>query len=119
MNKQLSSLAIGICLGTLLQTEIRHLWDNRTITKVHRLETPMLLASNAQTKELYLLPAGTTLYFDKAFPEGFTGYRLYINIDRMPLALSTLADPTEIEPVEARPLDKAVFPSVNCPYSSP
>jgi hypothetical protein len=46
-----------------------------------------------------MLPIGTTLYFDKSFPEGFTRYKVYVNIDRMPLALRELSDPSEIDPL--------------------
>lgn len=77
------------------------------MTKVHTLKAPLLIASNEATKNLHLLPAGTTLYFDKSFAEGFSRYKVYINIDRMPLVLSDLSDPTEIDPIEARPLEKA------------
>lgn len=49
-----------------------------------------------------MLPVGTTLYFDRSFPEGFTRYKVYVNIDRMPLTLRKLPDSNEIEPIEAR-----------------
>ena len=47
-----------------------------------------------------MLPKGTILYFDKAYPEGFTRYKVYINIDRMPLTLQSLSDSTTIIPIE-------------------
>jgi hypothetical protein len=53
-----------------------------------------------------MLPVGTTLYFDKSFPEGFTRYKVYVNVDRMPLALRDLPDPSEINPLEARAFDR-------------
>lgn len=48
-----------------------------------------------------MLPKGTILYFDKSYPEGFTRYKVYINIDRTPLKLDDLSDPTEINPIDA------------------
>ena len=75
-------------------------------TKVHVLEAPMILTSDVPSKTMSLLPAGTTLYYDKSYPEGFTRYKVYINIDRHPLALSNLSDPTEIVPIDARVPDK-------------
>jgi hypothetical protein len=82
--------------------------SNRSkITKITTLKAPMVLVSNEPTKNLHLLPAGTTLYFDQSYPEGFTRYKVYINIDRMPLPLRDLADPTEIDPIEARALSKS------------
>ena len=76
------------------------------MTKVHRLKMPLILASDTPTKNLHLLPAGTTMYYDRSFPEGFARYKVYINVDRMPLTLVELDDPTEIDPIEARALDK-------------
>jgi len=77
------------------------------MTKVHTLEMPLLLLSNESTKNFHFLPVGTTLYFDKSLPEGVTRYKVYINIDRMPLQLHNLADSTEIDPIEARSLSKS------------
>lgn len=77
------------------------------MTKVHTLKAPLVLVSDEPTKNLHLLPAGTTLYFDQSYPEGFTRYKVYINIDRMPLPLRDLSDPTEINPIEARALSKS------------
>ena len=71
------------------------------MTKVHKLEHPLLLSSDENDKNYSLLPKGTVLYFDQAFPEGFTRYKVYINIDRMPLDLKELGDPTIISPIEA------------------
>lgn len=48
-----------------------------------------------------LLPTGTTLYYDTSFPEGFSRYKIYVNIDRMPRELETLQDPTVIDPIDA------------------
>lgn len=70
------------------------------------MNAPLLIAGNNATKYHHLLPAGTTLYFDQSSPEGLSRYKVYINIDRMPLALRDLADPTEVDPIEARPLEK-------------
>ena len=76
------------------------------MTKVHKLEFPLLLTSEDSLSNFHLLPKGTTLYFDKAYPEGFTRYKVYINIDRMPLTLTELSDPTLIDPLDAQALDK-------------
>lgn len=48
-----------------------------------------------------MLPQGTVMYFDKAFPEGFTRYKIFVNIQRMPLTLTELSDPTTVFPIEA------------------
>jgi hypothetical protein len=54
----------------------------------------------------YLLPKGTTLYFDQAFPEGFVRYRVYVNVEGVDLPSSTLSDPTRIDPLSAYPIDR-------------
>jgi hypothetical protein len=97
-----SGTIFGVVLGALLVT----LWSRTEMTKVHTLKAPLMLVSNEPTKNLHLLPVGTTLYFDQSFPEGFTRYKIYINVDRMPLTLRDLADPTEVDPIEARALGK-------------
>lgn len=80
-------------------------WRSESMTKVHVLTSPMLLASPKTSKVQHLLPAGTTLYFDKSFPEGFTRYKVYVNVDRFPLALADQTDPNLIDPIEATPID--------------
>jgi hypothetical protein len=76
------------------------------MTKVHTLEFPLLLAGPNGNSPLYLLPKGTTLYLDKTYPEGFTRYKIYINIDRFPLTTTELSDPTAIRPITAFVMDK-------------
>jgi hypothetical protein len=81
------------------------IWDGKRIAKVHTLTQPLIISSEQASKGLHMLPAGTTLYFDKSFPEGFTRYKVYINVDRMPLTLRDLPDASEIDPLEARAVD--------------
>lgn len=80
--------------------------SQKKMTKIHKLESPLLLISDNLSKNMHLLPKGTVLYFDKSFPEGFTRYKVYINIDRMPLTLTELSDPTLIDPIDAIAPDK-------------
>ncbi len=67
----------------------------------------MLLGSHSRNGPFHLLPTGTTLYHDRDFPEGFTRYKIYVNVDRFPLPLSELDDPTSIVPITAFAIDKA------------
>lgn len=97
----------GMVITSLIVLILFTYWNGFRMIKVHTLKAPLLLASTEPSKNLHLLPAGTTLYFDRSFPEGFTRYKVYINIDRMPLPLRDLSDPTEINPIQARPLDKS------------
>lgn len=77
------------------------MWYCFRVTKVHRLEEPLLLAGASDGGGQYALPKGTVLYFDKAYPEGFSRFRVYINADRMPLRLERLDDGTQIDPLDA------------------
>ena len=47
--------------------------------KIHILKAPLSIGSE-KDNNYYLLPKGAYLYFDTVFPEGFTRYRLYVNI---------------------------------------
>jgi hypothetical protein len=75
-------------------------------TEVHKLESPLLLSSDNPSKNMHMLPKGTVMYFDQSYPEGFTRYKVYINVDRMPLSLVELSDPTSISPIDANAPDK-------------
>jgi hypothetical protein len=74
--------------------------------KVQTLQFPMLLGGAVGDGPYQMLPKGTTLYYDKSYPEGFTRYIIYVNVDRYPLSLTTLSDPTAIVPITAFALDK-------------
>lgn len=75
-------------------------WKPATV-KIHRLAAPLQLGTKEASNGL--LPVGTTLYYDTSFPEGFSRYKIYVNIDRMPLPLENLPDSTMIAPIEAAP----------------
>lgn len=76
------------------------------MTKVHILQFPMLLGGPGGGGPYQLLPKGTTLYYDQSYPEGFTRYKIYVNIDRYPLDLTELSDPYSIDPLSAYSMDK-------------
>lgn len=77
--------------------------------RIHVLTQPLMMDGSAEAGHNYLLPAGTTLYFDKAFPEGFISYRIYVNVEGIDLPSEILADPTEIRPISAYPVDKSAL----------
>lgn len=77
--------------------------------RIHTLEYPLMLDGSAEAGHNYLLPAGTTLYFDQAYPEGFIRYRVYVNVEGISLQSSTLEDPTEVRPISAYPVDRAAL----------
>lgn len=75
------------------------------MTRVHELAFPLMLQGSAGISSKYLLPKGTWLYYDKAFPEGFVRYRIYVNVDGVKLESRELADST-ITPLTAYPIGK-------------
>jgi hypothetical protein len=82
---------------------------NHMNQRIHVLTQPLMMDGSAEAGHNYLLPAGTTLYFDKAFPEGFISYRIYVNVEGIDLPSEILADPTEIRPISAYPVDKSAL----------
>lgn len=98
---------LGADCGALLVSLAWLFYPLYKTTKVHMLDAPMVLSADNMSAHLHLLPKGTTLYFDQGFAEGFQRYRVYVNIDRMPLALKQLDDPTMIAPLQARAADPA------------
>jgi hypothetical protein len=106
MIRNVAAHIVVAAVGIMLCTATLFFWNDHKMTKVHKLESPLLLSSEEKTQTFHLLPKGTNLYFDQSYPEGFTRYKVYINIDRMPLKLTELKDPTTILPIEASALAK-------------
>ncbi|NHZ99015.1 hypothetical protein [Massilia sp. CCM 8734] len=100
-----AAYTLGAVSGVLLVAVALLLHDQYASKKVHVLEAPMLLTANGMGKQMHLLPKGTTLYFDEGFSEGFERYKVYVNIDRTPLVLKELDDPTMIDPLTASVMD--------------
>jgi hypothetical protein len=97
----------GVIITALLSLLLFLYWTKHKMTKIHELEFPLLLSSDRESKIAHMLPAGTTMYFDQAYSEGFTRYKVYINVDRLPLGLKELNDPTMIIPIEGAALGGA------------
>lgn len=100
----IKTAAIVLALAAFYVSLHHHL--GRKMTKVHTLQFPMLLGGPGGGGPFQLLPKGTTLYFDQEFPEGFTRYKVYVNVDRYPLQTSELDDPTSKDPIMAFAMDK-------------
>lgn len=96
---------VGAAAGALLVAVAWLFYPLYKSTKVHVLDAPMVLSADTTSAHVHLLPKGTTLYYDQGFAEGFTRYRVYVNIDRTPLALQELDDPTMVAPLEARMME--------------
>lgn len=82
-----------------------------------RLQEPLLLEvlePEAQQRDFHVLPAGTPMFKEYDFPEGFTQYRVYINI-KAPFAAEeivtdkpNLTDPIWAYPVKPEDLPKLI-----------
>jgi hypothetical protein len=74
--------ATALFIGNKLLT--RHQME-----KYHILKAPLSIGSD-KDENYYILPSGTYLYFDSVFPEGFTRYKIYVNIkENLPLQENT------------------------------
>jgi hypothetical protein len=103
--KATATFLVGFFSALLIMAVAILVREGKRIIKVHTLTQPLKISSGQSSGGLHILPVGTTLYFEGSFPEGFSRYKVYINVDRMPLALRDLADPNEIDPLEARAFD--------------
>lgn len=84
--------------------------------KIHILTAPLKIATPDAARPYYLLPAGTTLYYDGSMPEGFDRYYVYFNVEGSPLTLSPVSPPGMIAPMSAYPLDKEELISLLAKY---
>lgn len=74
-------------------------------TKYLKLQEPLLIESEGKAQDFHVLPAGTALYKDYDGPEGFTRYRIYINIKSEFAAEEIVADkPNLIDPIWGHPV---------------
>jgi hypothetical protein len=104
MKKILTFLTLIFVAGIILVVIKCYLIENQKMTKVHILKFPLMLTGSGVAGKNYILPEGTTLYLDQAFPEGFVRYKLYVNVEGVDLPSETLNDPTMIDPITAYPV---------------
>jgi hypothetical protein len=79
-------------------------FNEEKMSNSEKLTAPLRL--DYKEKTFSLLPKGSSIYFQKAFPEGFLVYKVYVDIDDDSLKLETLNDPTEVHPIWAEPFLK-------------
>lgn len=74
---------------------------------VHKLKEPLVLAGGeGKAVRTYLLPAGTSLYYDQAFPEGFVRYKVYINVEGVDWEPKPADEKFWIDPLSAFPVGR-------------
>lgn len=98
-----ATLTISLVVNFLLASKVIHMTSN---SKFHILKEPMIFESESAEDKSYLIPSGTTLYFDKAFPEGHVRYIIYINYKGKALELQESDKPGFIAPSWIHQIDK-------------
>lgn len=89
-------------------------------TKYLKLQEPLLIEAEGKAQDFHILPAGTALYKDYDAPEGFTRYRIYINIKAEFAAEEVVSDkPNLIDPIWGHPVQRDDLPYLlaNTPVS--
>ncbi len=74
--------------------------------RVHKLQFPLALSGGTPNGPVSILPKGTSLYYDQAFPEGFVRYKIYINVEGVKLESQEATEKFWIDPLTAFPFDK-------------
>lgn len=83
------------------------LMESAEMPQLHKLESPLLLIGGDATQgPPSILPKGTTLYYDQAFPEGFVRYKVYINVEGVNLETHEADEKFWIDPLTAFPMDQ-------------
>lgn len=97
-------VAVGACVfGFMLGLGSHWLMEKNQMAQVHTLKAPLLLSGGGH---LSVLPEGTTLYYDKAFPEGFVRYTVYVNVEGVSLPTAAADEQFPINPLTAFPMDQ-------------
>ena len=74
---------------------------------VHKLEAPLLFNGAGSESHQYVLPAGTSLYYDQAFPEGFVRFKVYFNVEGVKLESHEFTEKFWLDPLTAFPVDQS------------
>lgn len=93
-------------LSGLVGFKLESFMEEKNPPLVHKLKSPMMLAGGEANDHQYLLPAGTSLYFDQAFPEGFVRYKVYVNVEGVSLDVAQPKDKFWLDPLIAFPVKK-------------
>lgn len=93
-------------LGLAAGAAVTYFVEKSTMPRVHKLEFPLLLAGGSPEGPTSLLPKGTTLYYDQAYPEGFVRYKIYVNVEGVKLESHETTEKFWIDPLTAFPADK-------------
>ncbi|BCL94787.1 hypothetical protein ACNRBS_06510 [Ralstonia pseudosolanacearum] len=96
-----SCVLIGIAIGG----SGFYALEKSKIPRAHKLQFPLALSGGTQDSPVSILPKGTSLYYDQAFPEGFVRYKIYINVEGVKLESQEVTEKFLIDPLTAFPFD--------------
>jgi hypothetical protein len=109
MTKKLSSVfsrfSTAVTLIILTAVSYYYLMKEPAMPLVHKLAFPLLLSGSTDSSPNYLLPKGTSLYYDQAYPEGFIRYKIYVNVEGIKLESREATEKFWLDPLTAFPVD--------------
>jgi len=79
-------------------------YQNMSTKKIHVLQKPIRIASE-NSSQYYLLPSGTSLYYDSTLPEGHDRFTVYLNVEGTELKLNDNNPSDLIDPITAYPFE--------------
>ncbi len=85
---------IGLIIGTFL---ISRRYSTMSDKAVYVLKQPLRIEST-DVNNYFFLPEGTALYYDRAYPEGFSTLHVYIDVKGEKLLLENISRPDLIAP---------------------
>lgn len=107
MSRKLILVAIFLIICSVAVVLLFFAMERSQMPRVHKLEQPLLLSGGDEGQgTASILPKGTSLYFDQAFPEGFTRYKIYINVEGVRLDTAEVTEDLWIDPLTAFPINK-------------
>ncbi|MGY4830244.1 hypothetical protein ACVNIS_16860 [Sphaerotilaceae bacterium SBD11-9] len=98
--------------ATIAAFTTNHFTKDTKMPLVHELKFPLVLAGAGPANQTYLLPAGTSLYYDQAFPEGFVRYKVYVNVEGVKLESREATEKFWLNPLTAFPVDAEQLPKL-------
>jgi hypothetical protein len=96
------AVAVLVVLASLIAYQFS---KESRVPLVHELKQPLMLTGAGSPNIRYLLPQGTSLYYDQAFPEGFVRYKVYINVEGVKLESREATEQFWLNPLTAFPVD--------------
>ncbi len=98
-------LAVALASAAVTATLTYKLSTQHKNPLVHQLTQPLLISGAGSPNTHYILPQGTSLYYDQAFPEGFVRYKVYINVEGVKLESREATEQFWLNPLTAFPVD--------------